>query len=184
MPRTCAKQPSLIFENYLYEFINYRPILLVIWWIPAAGLFCNQNEKIIIPDNHNKWFPTYSSMKMEMYSKAISHFERYLHSGCFKKRKREKRNGGKMAVLRDGLIGWPFRLANVTVAPLKQTLPISSGSRGGWRSSWYWSALFLVLYLTSIRTEINWIWFRVWALMDFSLTAQIALGLALVLKWQ
>ena len=50
-----------------------------------------------------------------------------------------------MAVLRDGLIGWPFRLANVTVAPLKQTLPISSGSRGGWRSSWYWSALFLVL---------------------------------------
>ena len=72
------------------------------------------------------------------------------------KRKREKKNGGKMAVLRDGLIGWPFRLANVTVAPLKQTLPISSGS--SWEDEdqvGIGVVLSFLSYLTSITTEIN-----------------------------
>ena len=146
MPRTCAKQPSLIFENDLYEFIKYRPILLVIWWIPAAGLFCNENEKIIIPDNHNKWFPTYSSMKMEMYSKVISHFEGYLHSGCFEK------EAGKEKWWQNGRFkGWIDRLAVPSCerhgGPAETDLAhFQRQQLGGWRSSWYWSsALFLVL---------------------------------------
>ena len=70
------------------------------------------------------------------------------------KRNREKKNGGKMAVLRDGLIGWPFRLANVTVAPLKQTLPISNGSWEDEDQNGIGVVLGFLPYLTSIRTEI------------------------------
>ena len=101
----------------------------------VPNLFFNENGDVFVG---NKSFWTFFTFRL------------------FLKRKREKKNGGKMAVLRDGLIGWPFRLANVTVAPLKQTLPISNGSRGGWRSSWYFSALFLVLsHLNKNWAQLN-----------------------------